>query len=299
MIKNNCFRVSSYIFLTIAIVVWLPERTAAWGIRGHQVIARIAMARLSTTARQAIAELLEPGETLESVSTWADQIKTERAETKSWHMVSISLSDTRYTRAKSCGQNETCIIEAIDQQITILKNTNNDSAKRAEALKWLVHLIGDLHQPFHVTTNTNPQDLGANRVRVTSLSGRATNLHDVWDADLVEYGLNQSAKSVGDYATRLGLKVDQSSTSQSNRGGSYSTQGSVTDWAMEAHKLPWNAYIDTRSGQFMVADPKRSWTLDQTYYDKNVQVVEVQLSRAGVRLAKILNDIFTMRPKAK
>jgi hypothetical protein len=294
-IKNR-FKQSTYLLLAMTIVVWIPERTLGWGNRGHQVIARIAMARLTTSAREAIGELLEPGETLESVSTWADQIKTERPETRSWHLVSFPLRETNYSRAKFCG-NETCIIEVISQQIAILKSPNKESGQRAEALKFLVHLVGDLHQPFHVTTNMHPEDYGATRVRVTSLSGRLTNLHDVWDADLVEYGLKQSAKSVGDYATKLSLRVAQSSTNQSNRGGLYSTQGSVTDWAMEAHKLPWRAYIHTNT-EFMVADPKRMWTLDQTYYDRNVQVVEFQLTRAGVRLAKILNDIFPARSSA-
>lgn len=296
MTSKNSFKPSAYVFLTIVIVAGLPVRTPGWGNRGHQVIARIAMAKLSTSARQAIAEILEPDETLESVSTWADQIRTERAATRSWHLVSFPLRETRYSRANYCGRDGICIIEAIDQQIAILKSTNETSGRRAEALKFLVHLVGDLHQPFHVTTNMHPEDQGATRVRVTSLSRRATNLHDVWDADLVEYGLKQSAKSIGDYATKLGLTVAQSSIGQSNRGDSYSTKGSVTDWALEAHKLPWRAYIHT-NGEFMVAD-QRMWTLDHAYYSKNVQVVELQLTRAGVRLAKILNDIFATRASA-
>jgi S1/P1 Nuclease len=286
---------STYFLLAMAIVTWLPQRTLGWGNRGHQVIARIAMARLSTSARQAISELLEPGETLESVSTWADQIKTERPETKTWHVVSIPLSDTRYVRAKGCGRNEVCIIEAIAEQMKVLKDSSKDSYQRAQALKFLVHLIGDLHQPFHVTTNTKPEDLGANRVRVTSLSGRSTNLHDVWDTDLVETGLKRSARSVGDYATQL--TKGSTSAGQTNRGGFTSTAGSVTDWALEAHRLAWGGYYDS-NGQFMW-DQTRVSTLDQRYYDKNVPVVEGQLTRAGARLAKILNDIFNVRSSAR
>lgn len=293
MTGRNSFKSSSYILLTLVILVLLPVRTAAWGNRGHQVIARIATARLSVSARQAIAELLQPGETLESISTWADDIKAQRPETRSWHFVLIPLGNSRYSRT-DCGRGETCIIDAIAQQTAILKDTDKGSGERAEALKYLVHLIGDLHQPFHVSTNNNPPDLGANRVRVTSLSGRATNLHEVWDTDLVEYGLKLSAKSVGEYATKINKKFSQGSTGQSSRGGFISTQGSVTDWALETHKLPWGAYYFT-NGEFMVADAKRSWRLDQPYYDKNVPVVELQLLRAGTRLAKVLNDIFNVK----
>lgn len=295
MTRKNSFKTPSYLFLAIVIGVLLPVRTLGWGNKGHQVIARIAMARLSTSSRQAIAELLAQGETLESVSTWADQIKTQRVETKSWHFVAIPLSDSRYSRLNDCAQTETCIIEAIGQQITILKDTNNDSQLRAEALKFLIHLVGDLHQPFHVSTNTNPPDRAASLVRVTSLSGRSTSLANVWDNDLVEYGSRQSAaKSAGDYATQLSKKFARSSTNQSNQGSFVSTQGSVTDWALETHTLAWGAYYHT-NGEFMVNEPKRSWNLDQPYYDKNVPVVEGQLVRAGVRLAKILNDIFNVK----
>jgi len=293
MTTRNSLRRATHIYLAVIIVVLLPVRAFGWGSKAHQTIALIAMARLSTSAKQAIAKLLDPRETLESVSAEADQTRMLRPETKSWHFVSIPLSDNYYSRTKDCGKGETCLIEAIDQQIAILKDTDRDSNERAEALKFLVNLIGDLHQPFHVTTNTNPQDLAANRVRVISLAGRSTNLHEVWDNDLVEYGLKQSAKSVGDYASTLNSKFSQSSSNQSNRsGGIVSTQGSITDWALEAHKLPWMAYM--HNGEFMVAD-QRSWTLDQGYYDNNLRLVELQLVRAGARLAKVLNDIFNVK----
>lgn len=258
-----------------------PVRAAAWGAKGHQIIARIATARLSTSARQAIASLLRPSETLESVSTWADQVRTE--EKASWHFVPIPLKDSYYSPTKDCQRGKTCIIEAIGQQLVILRDTNYDSAKRAEALKFLIHLIGDLHQPFHVTTNTNPQDFSASKVKVKTLTGRPTNLHEVWDTDLVDYG--RQSKSVSAYATLLSNRFQRS----------VSTQGSVTDWALEAHRLPWSAYYHT-SGDFMVAASEReAWKLDQPYYDKNLPVVELQLVRAGARLAKVLNDVFNVK----
>ena len=293
MTRTTSYRLLSYVFVTVVLVVLFPVRTAAWGNKGHQVIARIAMERLSTDARQSIAELLDSGETLESISTWADQIRLQRADTRSWHFVEIPLNDSRYVQMKACGKGQTCIIEAITKQLAILKDPSNDPKARAEALKFVVHFIGDLHQPFHVSTNTNPPDDGANQVRVTSLSGRATRLHDVWDNDLVEFGLGQ-AKSVGDYATQLGRKYGSAAMNKMNQRSLISTQGSPTDWALETHKLCWNAYYHT-SGDFMVNNPKRSWKLDQEYYNKNLPVVEGQLVRAGLRLAKILNDTFAAR----
>jgi hypothetical protein len=289
--RRTSFKPTSYIFLIIIVIALSPTRIAAWGSKGHQVIARIAMARLSSSARQAVAELLDSGETLETVSNWADDRKVQGADTLSWHSVSIPLSSSRYSK-NDCGPGETCIIDAIAQQLAILKDTNNDSSKRSDALKYLVNLIGDLHQPFHISTNTNPPDVGASLVRVTALmSGRSTNLHEVWDSDLVEYGLKESSsRNVGDYANYLGKQLSQNSNNQ----GPISARGSVIDWALETHKLPWGAYYFS-NGEFMVADPKRSWTLDRPYYDKNLPIVEDQLRRAGVRLAKVLNDAFNVK----
>ena len=153
----------------------------------------------------------------------------------------------------------------------------------------MVHLMGDLHQPFHVTTNMNPPDLNANKVKLTSLSGRLTNLHEVWDSDLVEYGLKQSNRSVGDYASYLNKTYGNSNAA--------ATRGTITTWALEAHEQAWIAYYDPYA-HFMVAD-QRSWTLDQSYYDKNLKIVEMQFVRAGIRLAKTLNEVLASRSSYK
>lgn len=288
MIGKNLSRYLTPVFI-ISIVMVFPVRTQAWGNKGHQIIARIAMPRLSANARQAVAELLEPGETLENVAGWADQMRKGGPDTRSWHFVPIPLTDKVYSANQHCSRSELCIIQALEEQIKILKNTENDPQTRAAALKYVVHLIGDLHQPFHVTTNTNPPDLNANRVKLTSLTGRLTNLHEVWDSDLVDYGLKRSNKSVADYASYLSKAYGGNSAAL--------TKGSITSWALESHEQAWTAYYSPYD-HFMVAD-QRSWALDRFYYDKNLKTVEMQFVRAGVRLAKTLNDVFVLRPAYK
>jgi len=285
MLKKNSVAVRQ-ILLAAAATLLLSTPVAAWGNRGHQIIGRIAMVRLTPSARQAVAELLGPGETVENVSGWADQIRAQRPETRSWHVVAIALSDSRYVRSRDCERNETCIIDALNEQTAILKDTTKDVETRAEALKFVIHLVGDLHQPYHIATNTKPPDLGANKVKVTALSGRVTSLHDVWDTDLVEYALKRSGGSVGEYANQL-----------SKQYSGTSTQNSVSNWALESHKHSWDGYYFT-NGDFMVADANRSWTLDEAYYNKNMTIVEKQLALAGLRLAKTLNDIFGSRRAA-
>jgi hypothetical protein len=230
--------------LLLTILGLVPNHAFGWGSNGHRIIARIAMDRLSTNARQAINELLAPGETLESISGWADMVRAQRPETASWHFLAIPVVNSDYQAVRDCGPQEICIIEAIEQQTRTLRNLKAGSSERTDALKFLVHLIGDLHQPFHVSTNTNPQDRGGNLVRVTFMSGRLTNLHTVWDDDLISYTLKQSHLSISQYATQLGNKFRSGSANQktsqaSNQASSISVQGSVTDWALETHRLVW------------------------------------------------------------
>jgi nuclease S1 len=270
------------VVLALSLIVLLPARTAAWGSKGHQIIARIATDRLSSNARQSVAGLLQPGETLETVSTWADQIKLERKETASWHMVLIGVKYSKYDPYRDCPKGSVCIIEAIENQISILKNPKSAPAKRTEALKFLVHLIGDLHQPFHVTTNDKNPDDGATRLKVSFLNGRPTNLHAVWDDDITNYALRQSHQSVPEYASQLSTRA--------GKGAITYTPGDVTKWAEETHRLAWNAYLS--SGKFMYPEGGKVWNLDDRYYAENKVVVENRMVEAGKRLAALLNYIF-------
>ncbi len=275
-----------YVVLALSLIGLIPSRTAAWGSKGHQIVARIAMDRLTSNARQSVAATLEPGETLETVSTWADQIKSKRRETTSWHFVLIGLKYNNYDRYRDCKEG-TCIIEAIEKQTSVLKNPKSPPNERAEALKFLVHLIGDIHLPFHVTNNDSPPDSGAALVKVSFLNGRPTNLHAVWDDDIIDYALRQSRQSVAEYASQLSTRANR---------GNISSQGPVTKWALEAHALAWGAYYS--GNNFMYRDPAKVWNIDKSYYDKNKAVLDNQMMRAGVRLAAHLNDIFA-QPQAK
>jgi nuclease S1 len=287
---RNLFKRLACLLMVLVVMGLCPSRSFAWGAKGHQIIAHIALGRLTPETRQQIADLLGE-ETLVAVSSWADQQGDENE--KSWHFVAIPLKDGYYSPTKDCQRGRICIIGALDQQIGILR-TSTDPEARAKALKYVVHLVGDLHQPFHVTTNTNPQDLSATKLKVKTMAGRLTNLHDVWDTELVEYGLKQN-KSLSGYATQLNNKFRRGISA---KGGSLkiSTQGSITDWALEAHKVPWRAYYDTK-GDFMVND-SREWTVDEEYYKRNLPIVELQLVQAGARLARVLNEAFGSGGKA-
>ena len=176
------------------------------------------------------------------------------------------------------------VIQAVDQQVRILRDRNAPGSERAEALKFVVHLLGDLHQPFRVTSNKDPDDDGATKVKIVFPDGRSTNLRAFWDDDLINEALGNS--TLESYAAHLGSRL---------RGKSHSslasTEGSFTEWAIEAHRIAWVGYVPTEQGYFMLNDGK-PWTLEGYYYRKNRPLMEIQLLRAGVRLAKTLNEIF-------
>lgn len=256
-------RTLSVAALSLIVIGFNQPRALAWGAKGHQVIARVATERLSSRARKATAELLK-GASLESVAAWADQVKS----TASAHFISIPLDHNDYNPKADCTGD--CLITAIERNIAVLKDVNEPAAKRAEALKYVVHLIGDLHQPLHCSDNN---DANGNQVRVTFFN-QPTNLHSVWDTSIIEREKLPAAA----YASQLveGMNAQKSA----NQSGNYYLRGTTIDWALESHRLARNAYD--------LGDK----TLGEDYYNSNKPIVDAQLFKAGIRLAKVLNDIF-------
>lgn len=119
----------------------------AWGAEGHRLIGELADQQLTPVARTEITRLLatEPGATLSSIATWADEIRSR--ETASWHYINPPPGNCSYERARDCDDGQ-CAVEALNTQIAVLKSKATDE-QRLIALKWVVHLVGDVHQPLH------------------------------------------------------------------------------------------------------------------------------------------------------
>ena len=137
---------------------------------------------LEPAARDQVRELLaiENATTLASVSTWADQVRPQRRVTAPWHYVDIQIGDATYDPPRDCVGNN-CLVAKIGEFAEVLADRSAEPARRLEALKFVVHFVGDPHQPFPVADN---HDRGGNEVIVT-FSGRKTNLHAVWDTALL------------------------------------------------------------------------------------------------------------------
>ena len=240
-----------------------PRGTAFWYDEGHRLVARLAETRLTPRTAEAVRELLG-GQTLADASLWADRIRGQRRETGPLHFVNIPLGADRYVPERDCPHGQ-CIIAAIARDRRILADTAASPAARAEALRFLVHFIGDLHQPLHVA---NDGDRGGNE-RPVSFLGAARNLHEVWDGELIEAsGLDESQ-----YYDRLRRLMDSLDLGSLERG-------TVTDWAMEGHRIAAaHAYSLPRNG-----------AIDPAYVQANLPLVDRALVAAGVRLAAVLNE---------
>jgi len=149
-------RTAHRVVLVVAALALIPSDGLAWGRDGHQVIANLAQSRLSPQARKGVAALLH-GATLASVSTYADNYRNNHPETARWHFVNIPLTADHYDPARDCALSPQgdCIIAAIDRFSAILADASRPDDERAEALKFLVHFVADLHQPLHATTNND------------------------------------------------------------------------------------------------------------------------------------------------
>ncbi|HEY7634366.1 MAG TPA: S1/P1 nuclease [Gemmatimonadales bacterium] len=237
-----------------------------WWDLGHRIVARIAEQRLTPHARKAVRDILE-GQSLADASVWADNIRQYRHDADPLHYVNIPLSDTRYDPPKDC-PNGRCIIAAISAEQRVLSNPATSPNDRAEALRFLIHFMGDLHQPLHVADNG---DRGGNR-RTVYLAGDSTNLHKVWDGQLLEHqGLTEPA-----YLDVLQREMDTMDLKALERG-------TVVDWAMEGHRIAAErVYRLPRDGR-----------LGEGYIQASRPLIDHALIAAGVRLAKVLNDALS------
>src|SRR5262245_2559055 len=177
------------ILLVLGLLHLQIQDARAWGSEGHSIVAEIAQRNLSPAARAQIAELLPNGASLASLSTWADDIRPIFDKSFNWHFVSIPLDQTDYDPIRHCSDTPRgdCVINAIDRFTKILGDRSAPIDTRREALKYLVHFVGDLHQPLHTVKDF----LGGNQFEVRFFVDprkktiEDTNLHAVWDTGLI------------------------------------------------------------------------------------------------------------------
>ena len=240
------------------------EETVFWGQNGHRATGKIAETHLKKRAKRKIDKLLN-GQSLAFVSTYADEIKSDRAFGKyySWHYVNMGLDETYATTEKNPKGD---IVTGINECIKVLKDKNATDADKAFHLKMLVHFVGDLHQPMHIGQR---EDKGGNTIQVQWF-GEGTNLHAVWDTKMIK-DWNMSYLELADNAKDLSKKqIEQIEA------------GTVVEWVDEVHELTKKIYKSVKVGE----------NLRYRYSYDHFGIVRDQLQIGGIRLAKVLNDIF-------
>jgi hypothetical protein len=242
-----------------------------WGRIGHRVAGKIADSRLTPSARAAVASLLEPGETLADVSTWADEVRRAKPESGPWHYVNVPITEPKYD-AKFVPK-EGCVVTKIDDFRKILADPSKPKLERQEALKFLVHFVQDMHQPVHVG---HRDDRGGNDLQV-QFFGKGSNLHSVWDSGLIEH-VNRPEK---EWFEILSKSITPEQANAWSNGG-------PSDWANESLEAAKLAYKDPVDGSAL----KKGAKLGQAYEDANLPTAERRVTQAGVRLAWILNMTF-------
>ncbi len=261
----------------------------AWGGQGHRLVGLLAAERLTPVAKQNVAWLLE-GQSLADVASWADSIRTEQAYTGLWHYVDLPVDATAYDRDRDCPRQtgveagtrsdrwRDCVVDRIGYWEERLANPKLDRADRATALKFIVHFIGDVHQPFHGIGPTGGNDIP---VRVFGQADCGNdparpspcNLHSVWDGRMI------SRRNLDErqYVEALQKVI-------TDKGFGSQPPGTPTQWAEQSFRLAKEALV------------KPDTNIDEAYYRRHIGVVEDRLALAGVRLAADLNRILSVAP---
>lgn len=278
------------LLLLLAVCSLVPRSALAWGPRGHRLVGMIAEKRLAATAPQVLdrARLLlrttnAPNTNCEEtaaarsfadVANVPDDFRTIELAlvTRDWHFVNIDIANPTYDESRDCPSGD-CVVRRIDRMREILGDHSRQNCDRESALIYLIHFIGDVHQPFHTGFGHLPNgdpDLGGNRVTVV-IDGNERKLHGVWDASLIE----RQNRSDELWVKRLMTTVLADRDPETLDGGT------AADWTNESHALATEFHVDNEN------PPVK---LDSDYVQCGTSAVEERLLVAGLRLARVIEE---------
>lgn len=277
------------IALIVGVLASLPA--CAWGDLGHQVTALIAYRHLSPQARTALEQLLAADQDsltppdFASRSTWADRYRAAHRETAAWHFIDVEIDHPDPSAAcfsfpalpagtmASAGPAEDCVVNKIDQFFHELKDPATPQSERLLALKFLIHFVGDLHQPLHASDD---HDRGGNCVALNPSPGDVANLHAYFDVTVVA--------ALGGSAAEIAARLDALNEDQARQ----SSAGNAHDWARETFELS-RRDVYTLPSRPTCRNPG-AIELSADYRAQARTDAALQLERAGLRLAALLNQ---------
>jgi hypothetical protein len=279
----------------VALSFTQPQMALAWGPEGHEVVALVAQSFLDADVRKRVAALLAADTSpltahdIASEANWADvfrdaNIDGSRDKTRQWHFVDIEINAPNLDEAcfnhpsiplgttAADGPADDCVVDKIQEFAAELANPATDLEEQVTALKFVLHFVGDLHQPLH---SSDDHDRGGNSKRVSASGFKTGNLHHFWDTEFVDQ-LGPDAKTIA--SDLIGhITKDQQTQWQA---------GTLADWAQESFKMA----KDDVYGLLPEPNSHGSFRLSDDYVTTATNDVSLQLSKAGVRLAKLLNE---------
>jgi nuclease S1 len=253
-----------YVLIALFVYSFSANSSLKWNATGHRVVGEIADNYLKTSTKRKIKKLLK-GKSLAFSSTFADEIKSDKRynDFYTWHYINMSL-DSNYEDSEKNPNGDLATGIAYCKKIIENKNSSNDD--KAFYLKLLIHFIGDLHQPMHIGL---VDDKGGNDFKLQWFY-KDSNLHRVWDKEMINsYNMSYiELAENADVLTKNQVKAIQ--------------KGTIVDWINETHVLTRKVYASVNEGD----------NLRYRYSYDHFETVRSQLQIAGIRLAKVLNDLF-------
>ena len=316
------FGIYSFSLYVLVLLFW-PAEAQAWGCKGHQTVALIAEKHLTPETRQWVEKLLSENpidpklnrycggaarDAMADAATWADDVRGER-KNGPWHYIDMPRGSKRGELESFCGA-AGCVTKAISEQLAILKDKNADAAKRADALRYVIHFVGDLHQPLHTITNA---DEGGNCVPVKYFRRTvhehnhsfSPNLHSIWDtaiperdaegADSAEYADTLDALFAADIEgwQKAGVHVEDWVWEGYDFAESVVYGDLTPKIAIEPNVAVHSCSDDNNIGERLL---KQNIAAGEAYQEKAAPVAEKRIAEGGVRLAMILNDALKTNP---
>jgi S1/P1 endonuclease family protein len=260
-------RVLKKIFIAVFFIFGIAE-ASAWGVTGHRVVAEIAENHLTNRAKRKLKKLIGK-QKLAYWANWPDNVRNspEWKNTSTWHYVNIPPQESKEQFIEQLkNNNKPNIYTAIQNVKGIIVDKNTPDADREIYLRFLVHFLGDMMQPMHTGRE---EDLGGNLIKIQFFK-KDTNLHSLWDSGLID----NTKYSYTEYARVLDVKSKEEIKQIQS--------GSLEDWLYESHQAANQLYASVKPGE------NYSYDYQEQYKD----LLERQLLHAGLRLAKILNEVL-------
>lgn len=260
-------RILKKIFIAVFFIFGIAE-ASAWGVTGHRVVAEIAENHLTNRAKRKLKKLIGK-QKLAYWANWPDNVRNspEWKNTSTWHYVNIPPQESKEKFIEQLKNNNKPNIYTVIQNVKgVIVDKNTPDADREIYLRFLVHFLGDMMQPMHTGRE---EDLGGNLIKIQFFK-KDTNLHSLWDSGLIDntkYSYTEFAR-VLDVKSKEEIKQIQS--------------GSLEDWLYESHQAANQLYASVKPGE------NYSYDYQEQYKD----LLERQLLHAGLRLAKILNEVL-------